>query len=300
MRRAAIILLTLAILSGCGKVKEAEEGIENIIQEKPGTFSCIFDGVKHSFLLELPEEAENAPLVMMLPGYGNTAEAFRLQTQVEVEANAHGYAVVYVTGAPDPDSPGSSTGWNSESGTGGNRDVEFICALARYLQDEYSLDKTSLFAVGFSNGAFMVHRLAMETEGIFAAYVSVAGFMSGSVWNERRETNSAGFFQITGEKDDVVPKKSDGSAAYSKAPAIEDVMEYWAGSNGLEHFENAQIGNGSVLTKYSSGDRPQQVWHLLVSDGRHSWPSRSYNKIDTNGLIMEFLESQTNNLSGSK
>jgi poly(3-hydroxybutyrate) depolymerase len=138
----------------------------------------------------------------------------------------------------------------------------------------------------------MIHRLAMETQGTFAAFVSVAGMMKESVWEERRDTNTAGFFQITGEKDDVVPKNSDGSAAYAKAPAIEDVMEYWADSNGLKESETMQIGNDSALIKYRGKDTFRQVWHLVISDGHHSWPSEQYNQINTNALILEFLDSQ--------
>ena len=111
--------------------------------------------------------------------------------------------------------------------------------------------------------------------------------MPESVWEERRENNSVGFFQITGEKDDTVPKNSDGSARYSRAPAIEDVMDYWADSNGLELSETGLIGNASVLTKYWSAERQSQVWHLVVSDGHHSWPNEQYNQVNTNALILE-------------
>ena len=293
MKNAAVfglILIILAVFAGCGN-KTPEPVLEAVTQEKEDTFSCMFDGVKHRFVLELPDVTENAPLVLMLPGYGNNAEAFRLQTSFDKDACPLGYAVVYVTGARDPNFPGSSLGWNYEGNPEGNSDVEFLTALARYLQEEYSLDKTRQYAVGFSNGAFMIHRLAMEAQDTFSAFVSVAGFMPESVWKERRESNSAGFFQITGEKDNAVPKKSDGSADFSRAPAIEDVMEYWAGSNGLQQSETSEIGNGSLLTKYRNEGKTQQVWSLTVSDGRHSWPD-SFNNIDTNALILEFLETQ--------
>ncbi len=285
-----LLLLAFLLITGCGQKKTEEEKIENIIREKADRYSCTYDGVKHSFLLELPEKPENAPLVLMLPGYGNNAEAFRLQTGFDKHACPQGYTVAYVTGARDPSSPGSSLGWNFEGNPAGNRDVEFLKALAQYLCDEYRLDGKRIYAVGFSNGAFMTHRLAMEAQDSFAAFVSVAGLMPESVWKERRESNTVRFFQITGEKDDVVPKNSDGSAAYSKAPAIEDVMEYWAVSCGLDQKDSVRIGNASVLTKYKSDGRPQQIWHLVISEGRHSWPDERYSGINTNTLILEFLE----------
>ena len=287
-----LFLFFFVFLSARAHGEAAPLLIENVTEEKPDTFSCVFDGVKHRFLLDLLEETEGAPLVLMLPGYGNTAEAFRSTVHFEEAANPLGYAVVYVTGAPAPDDPASAIGWHSDSGTEGNRDVEFLVSLADYLQETWSLDPAHTYAVGFSNGAFMTHRLAMEAGSHFAACVSVAGLMPESVWETRREENRIGFFQITGEKDDVVPKNSDGSARYAKAPAIEDVTAYWADSNGLDRQEICRMEDDSVLTKYTGDGAAQQVWHLFVSGGRHSWPNGQFGHPDANALILEFFEAQ--------
>ena len=151
----------------------AETGTETLEQISENSFSCSFDGVKHRFLLYLPDEPAGAPLVVMLPGYGNTAESFRTAVHFEVEAKACGYAVVYVTGAPDPNSPTSAVGWHSELGTDGNRDAEFLVSLTEVLQAEYSLDPKNAYVIGFSNGGLMVHRLSAEASDTFSAFVSV-------------------------------------------------------------------------------------------------------------------------------
>ena len=266
--------------------------IEDVVQKDTNSFSCTFDRVKHSFILDLPAENVGAPLVVMLPGYGNTAEAFRTSVHFEENANDLGYAVVYVTGAPDPNSPTSAVGWHSEVNTVGNRDTEFLVSLVKYLQKEYCLDTEHTYVVGFSNGGLMAHCLGMETNGVFAAVVSVAGWMPESVWNNRRESNQISVFQITGEKDNAVPKHSDGSAKYTKAPAIEDVTEYWAKSNGLREHEEYSVGKESVLSVYYEKGNSQQVWSLLVKDGRHSWPDERFSGINTNALILDFFEAQ--------
>ena len=285
----AILVISLLFF----KYSQAENFSENslsVVQEKENRFRCIFEGIKHNFLLYLPAESAGAPLVIMLPGYGNTAESFQSTIHFEQEANALGYAVVYVTGARNPNDPLSSIGWNSGIGSDGNDDAAFLVSLVKYLQKEYSFDRQRTFAAGFSNGAFMIHRLAMEATNTFSAYVSVAGMMPAKIWNERREKSNVSFFQITGEKDDVIPKRSDGSAEYSKNPAIEDVMTYWTGSNGLSLCESEIQGNGSLLTKCRSEASPNQVWHLLVKNGRHSWPEEKIIGIDANSLILEFFE----------
>ena len=285
----AFILLVSLFFIGHVQANDSTGILSDVEHVKENRFSCRFDGIKHNFILDLPENIDRAPLVIMLHGYGNSAESFRNTVHFEREANELGYAVVYVTGARNPNDPLSSVGWNSGIAAGGNDDVAFLVSLAEYLQREYSLDGKRTFAVGFSNGAFMVHRLAMEAADTFSAFVSVAGLMPVKIWDNRKEVNDISFFQISGEKDDVVPKNSDGSAAHAKDPAIEDVMSYWAGSNRLDHCVSEEIVNGSVLSKCSGEQSPNRVWHLLVKDGRHSWPDKKQNGIDTNRLILAFF-----------
>ena len=284
-------LTALVILTGCGQKNAPAQKLEDITRKGENCFSCTFDGVKHGFILDLPEHTDNAPLIVMLHGYGSSAEDFRTSVEFEKDANPMGYAVAYVTGAPAPDDKTSSTGWNSASEPDGNKDTDFLKALAKHLQKEYNFDKNRTYAVGFSNGAFMTHTLAMDAADTFSALVSVSGMMQENIWNRRSSSNSVSFFQITGENDDVVPKNSDGTAKYSKAPPIEDVMSYRANSDNAVITENISIGNGSVLTKYVNPDTNTQVWDLLVKNGGHSWFGKKINGFDTNELILDFFGS---------
>ena len=286
---AAALVILLSVF-GIIRADDPADPVLNVIPLTDQNFSCSYAGTAHHFILDLPEKPEGAPLVLMLPGYGNTAESFRTSVHFEAEANALGYAVAYVTGARNPNDPVSAVGWNSGIGAAGNDDVAFLVSLAEYLQQAYFLDGRRIYAVGFSNGAFMAHRLAMEAGSTFSACVSVAGLMPAKIWTLRNERNDISFFQITGEKDDVVPKNSDGSAKYARDPAIEDVMAYWAESNGLDLAGSEELGNGSVLTKFRGGHTPNQVWHLVIKNGRHSWPGVKLNGIDANRLILEFFE----------
>ena len=267
--------------------------LEDITPGEDNSYTCTYDGVKHDFILCLPDTTENAPLVVMLHGYAGSAEGFKRDTAFDETANPAGYAVCYVTGASNPNDSTSATGWNSYVDDTANDDVGFLIALAEYLKTEYSFDENRIYAVGFSNGAFMIHSLAMEAGETYSGYVSVAGFMQQSVWDNQNTYNDISFFQITGEKDDVVPKNSDGSAKHSNAPAIEDVMEYWVSSNGLSLSGTDEIGvdSESILNKYTSDDKKNQVWDLFIKNGRHSWPTSSSNEIDANALILEFFES---------
>lgn len=305
---ALFILLTF---SGCMNVKDEQTGsvqettedvnaaiettsvqhsLDDVTSVGDGKFVCYYEGVKHDFIVDLPSVNEQAPLIVMLHGYGESAEAFRAKTSFEKDANAMGYAVVYVTGAPSPEDATSSNGWNSGVGESGNDDVGFLSALVENLCDQYGFDSQHVYAVGFSNGAFMTHRLAVESGEVFAAVASVAGMMPEYVWDKRPASCSTSVLQITGEKDDVVPKNSDGSAKYAQAPAIENVMDYYVEKSGLTGTDTATIGKQSVLTKYTSSDSEKQVWNLFIPDGRHAWPDQQITGVDVNHLILEFFE----------
>ncbi len=285
----ALCALPIFLLSGCAPARKAEP-LSDVTYLNETDFTCVFDGAEHDVIVRLPEEPKGAPLVLMLHGYGNNAENFRLITRFDKDAVPRGYAVAYVTGAPDPEDPTSALGWNSGIGDSTNRDVEFLTSVAAYLQDTYGCDPQRTFAAGFSNGAFMTHRLAVEAPDVFRAVVSVAGMMPEKIWEERTQEPTAGIFQVTGEKDDVVPKNADGSAKYAKAPAIEDVMDYYVSANRLCAKEEFPLGKKGRLVKYLDPDSDTQVWDLTIEDGRHSWPEETFTGFSINALILDFLD----------
>lgn len=265
--------------------------LEDIEQTGDDTFTCSYDGVEHDFILCLPEETNGAPLIVMLHGYGQSASVMRSEVHMEEDAVPLGYAVVYVTGATDTSDPTSAPGWNSGISGNENDDVGFIVSLTEYLQGEYGFDKDRTYAAGFSNGAFMMHRLAMDAQDVFAAVASVCGKMPKAVWDRRYASNHVGVLQITGEKDSVVPKELDGSTEYSPDPGIEEVMQYWADSNGLTGKSEESIGNDSTIIRMGDGSG-RQVWSVLVNGGHHDWFKEQFTGIDVNGLLIQFFEAQ--------
>ena len=271
----AALAVTL-LLSGCSRRTDAAPP-EQITQTKENQFTCTYENEAYEFILDLPEQTEHAPLILMLHGYGDSAQGFRSSTHLEKHANPLGYAVAYVSGG---------LGWNSGIGTEEKADKEFLVSLAHYLQDTYALDPSRTYAAGFSNGACMAHRLAAEVPDTFAACISVCGMLPANIGTDTQR-KPVGFFQITGGKDSVVPKHSDGSAAHTDAPAIEDVMDAYVQTAGLTLSETAGAGKNGILKKYGSGKL--QVWDLYMPEGTHGWQCGG---ADTCALILEYLEAQ--------
>jgi len=280
-----ILSVFVSLFIGCKSTK-----LKNISLITKNKFSCVYQGIEHKVIVDFPEVVENSPLIIMLHGYGNSASSFRSTTDFEKDATLQGYTVAWVSGSKNPKVRTSLPEWNSGLGYNNNDDVGFLVSVVEYFQTNYNTSKEKVFAIGFSNGAFMTHRLALEASDVFAGVVSVAGKMPKYVWENKTEKCNINVFQITGQKDNVVPKKLDNSVATAIDPAIEDVIEYYVQANGLEIKEEVKIGN-STLEKYKSNSSDKKIFHLLVAEGNHSWPTEQINGIDTNKLILEFLES---------
>ena len=270
--------------------EEVRKPLVDVTEIEPGErYLCSYDGYQHEFITCLPEKTRQAPLILMLHGYADSAETFRTMTAMEKTAVPRGYAVVYVTGAPDAEAPTSGSGWNSGINESKKDDVGFLKALAKYLQEKYEFDAQRTYVVGFSNGAFMTQRLAMDASDTFCAVASVAGMMPEGVWNRRNEENHIGVLQINGTKDDVVPMQRTGTDKTAKNPAIELVMDYWASSNGLTSSETEALSEKAELIK-CSGEGDSHVWHIIITDGRHSWPDKQLVGFDVNEVILDFFD----------
>jgi poly(3-hydroxybutyrate) depolymerase len=106
----------------------------------------------------------------------------------------------------------------------------------------------------------------------------------------RPEKNDVGMLVVYGENDESIPKNFDGSSKTALDPAIEDVIDYMASSNGLEKKSEDEIGDGSILCKYGADSDKDMVWSVVVNDGKHGWPTKELDGFSVNELILEFFE----------
>ncbi|MBQ7581542.1 MAG: hypothetical protein IJU25_01850, partial [Lachnospiraceae bacterium] len=109
---AALLLIACVLYRkwspGTGSVGDFARSVQETAENR---FECTYEEIAHDVIVDLPAEAKGAPLVLMLHGYGNSAESMRGDTGFEKAANPRGYAVAYVTGAADPADPTAATGW---------------------------------------------------------------------------------------------------------------------------------------------------------------------------------------------
>ena len=290
-KKIITIIMTLSMLAGvcsCTKAPRPQSQITDVVQIEDNTYECQFEGLKFKFMLFLPEKTDsNTPLILMLTGWGMNVGNMQFQTKMDETACPRGYAVCYV----QPGQGRGQYGWDCGLGYPYEVDsLEYLVNLVIYLQDEYGLSQTKAFAAGFSNGGYMIHRVAMEAPDTFLAVASIAGVMTVPVWDERVDKTSIGVLEFYGTYDNKVPQNGNGSAAESPYPAIEDVMEYWAQANGLGSVDTVALSDKAELTKYSAILNKTQVWSVKIEEGEHVWPSEETAGFNANELILDFFD----------
>lgn len=237
---------------------------DGIIRER---YTCTYGNTVRSFIVCKAAQSSPKALVLMLHGYAGSGESFMNDISFDEKATKKDFVLIFVDGISDPDDKTSAPGWNSGIKDSPKDDLGFLKSLVGIFQKKFGISKEKTFAAGFSNGAFMVHRLAVDASEVFAAAASVAGFLPESVWNRRPEKLSTAFIQINGTKDDVVPMNANGSAKYNKNPAIEDVLEYY------------RVANGSA----------DSVKYISIEGGRHSWPEEKFCGFNIDQVLLDFF-----------
>ena len=121
-------------------------------------------GLDRTFLAYVPRNLPtNAPVVFVLHGAMQSAQMMRVSTGYEFErlADQHGFLVVYPNGYGEH--------WNDcrkqASYSARKRAVDdkgFLLALIEQFHSSHGIDRTRVFAMGYSNGGHLAYRLAFE------------------------------------------------------------------------------------------------------------------------------------------
>lgn len=232
----------------------------------PATLDIDIEGSTRSTLLAGPTELPSKPLPLILNfhGYSDSPEQQAGFSLMSDHAVAEGYVVAYPTGT------GALKGWNAgaccgSAASSGVDDVAFAEALIEQIAATACIDRSRVYAVGYSNGGFLSHRLACELSDKIAGIASVAGVMGISPCNPLR---SIPVMQIHGTADAIVPYL--GSLA-SGFPSVDVTMEDWRQRSGCSEQ--------TVMT-YSQGDATCVAWEgcdspvsrCTIEGGGHTWP----------------------------
>lgn len=247
--------------AGCGQVPP----------QPPGTSEArtITSGDRErSYRLHLPEGYDAArpwPVVLAFHGRGNTGagtEAFSgLSTLPAVVAYPEG-----VPGVGD-----DRQAWQGAPyAAPGVDDVAFTGDLLDRLGNDLCVDRSRVYATGKSNGAGFAALLACRASDRIAAIAPVAAALYPDTRTPCAPGRPVPVIDFHGTVDATIPYAGDAGRGL---PAIPDRVADRARRNGCAtEPKRSRIEPDITVTRYRDCDGGNEVQHLAVDDGGHTWP----------------------------
>jgi polyhydroxybutyrate depolymerase len=230
------------------------------------------NGSTRTYLLHVPSnlEAKQAvPLVLNYHGYGSSAAQQAAFSDLDATADSEGFIAAYPEGV--------SASWNAgqccgEAFNTGVDDVAFARALVADVQKKLCIDAHRVYAIGMSNGGFMVQRLACDAADVFAAVAPVAGVLT-MPQDDCKPSRPISMIHFHGSADTVVRYDGGGLAA---TMSVADSYSGWVQRDGCsdEAPETFRKGVAHCVT-HSNADAGVDVTLCTIDGGGHCWPGQS-------------------------
>lgn len=254
---------------------------QNTVQD-----SILHDGLTRQYQLHLPPAyngTDSLPLVVMLHGGSGSAQTVQGFTQFNPVANNNGFMILYPEGYAPTGIGGFS--WADGRGTTADQqgidDVDFVHTLLDSLELSYAIDTMRIYLAGFSNGGFLVQRIACERNEGFAVMGSLGCTQSVALNDTCNPGRPIPTITVHGTADSAVPyfggiMPSSGTDVI----AAMDLVEFWKGVNGCSstldslNVPNTDTTDNSIvrLYDYTDCDCNADVRHLRCIGAGHTWP----------------------------
>ena len=186
------------------------------------------------------------PLLFAFHGNGGVGDSFANQLNPSIQDGT--FIGVY----PD----GVENSWNLGLEESTADDVAFVEAILSTLSEVSGVDSTKPVAMGFSNGAGMVHKLAMDSENFVGISPQASQLLVNST--PQADDPKVSVLQFHGTEDNTVPY--DGGEAvmgHNFLPA-EEGAAVWAAHNDCN----------STATETASGEHQRMEWENCASGTR--------------------------------
>jgi polyhydroxybutyrate depolymerase len=213
-----------------------------------------------------PRRRGRRPLVLVLPGAGQSARDVAAYTGYSRLADREGFLVAY------PTATGARPFWNVSGTVAGKPDdVAYLRRVIAVLTGPAACaDPTRVGVTGVSNGGGMAARMACDAADLLAAAAPVAG--GYSTLPDCRPQRPLPILEIHGLRDTVVPY---AGSPPDHAGAVSPWIDGWRGRDDCP---------GSPRTSRPARDVVEYRWrcaagrvvvHDVVSDAEHGWPGES-------------------------
>jgi len=211
------------------------------------------------------DDAEPAPLVVLLHGYTENGSGQDAYMKISPQADTYGFLFIAPNGTREPVGQGSRF-WNATDACCNfyGSDVDdsgYIRNLIDEIKGHYSVDENRVYLIGHSNGGFMSYRMAVDHPDTIAAIASLAGAAPNELSGPKPE-HPVSILQIHGTEDQVI-LYDGGWIGFNPYPGAVQTVEKWAEfyelstdavspTNGLD-LDDWLEGDETTITQYGSG-----------------------------------------------
>lgn len=223
-----------------------------------------------------PAQRGAYPLIIFLHGAAGSPYQADEQTRFGKLADKENFIVAFPAGL------GGDTGtltWNSWTCCGfarkiGANDLGFIKDIIYTMKKKYRIDENKIFLAGFSNGAMLAARYAIEGQGGDIAGIAI---VSGALTcNLPPLPAPLSVLIIHGEQDKVArfdsspPYRSKGQ--FCRDEPVQNAINYFIENlqTGIKPYHSLKNGNVSIRTY--KGRRDTELIVTTIAGAGHAWP----------------------------
>ncbi|MEZ4963151.1 MAG: T9SS type A sorting domain-containing protein [Saprospiraceae bacterium] len=242
------------------------------------------NGLLRQYRLYIPpghDGTEPWPLVFVFHGAGVSLDWQVSISQMYLVADTAKFLVAYPLGRTVKDTLlNTYSGWLLPGYQPVGAPYDDVAFVSQMIDDvdakpEYSVDRSRVFATGWSNGSELAFYLACELSDKIAAFAGVAGQLSNVAMAACTPSRKTSVLYMQGTSDIYVP--SNGDAFY---PPITDLPEFWANYDNCginpdsTDLPNSATNDNSTVTffDYPDCDEDQEVLFYRINGGGHNWP----------------------------
>ncbi len=226
--------------------------------------SIVVQGETRKYIVHVPpgyDRSRAVPLVISMHGAGGWPAQQMRMTGWNRLADRDGFIVVYPSGA---DTAGPRI-WRAS-------DVTYLSALIDHLERDYNIDRTRVYANGFSNGGGMTFILSCTISDRLAA-VGLAGAAQTLPWKWCRDAHPIPMVAIHGTDDRFAPYLGGESPIVPPGhpfPSIPMWVAKWAARNRCAQQPiTSRAARDVTRTTYAAC--AADVVFFTVEGGGHQW-----------------------------
>ena len=232
-----------------------------------------------------PEEA--VPLVIVLHGLGQDGNDIRRLSGFDAVADERGGLVAYLDGAKDMVATWTYYGFAVPDDLD---DVQFVVDVIDEVAETFTIDRTRVYAAGYSNGGLFAHQLGCQLRGRLAAIASVAASLHTVTRTLCTPETVIPAVFIHGTEDEAFPWT--GTPDFM---AVEEMLRLWAELSGCTSGPTVtslpdRVADGITVQRhdYDNCAGSDHISLYAVDGGGHTWPKSG--DISASVEMMDFFE----------